>query len=100
MIMERPMAFSTGFESYLDNIGEMRNTGWEISLNGVLVNRPDFRWDVTVMASTQNNEVLKLTPEAKEIIGGGPARQYVLPAQVRRCGSGNRSRALLGLRHG
>ena len=82
MIMERPMAFSTGFESYLDNIGEMRNTGWEISLNGVLVNRPDFRWDVTVMASTQNNEVLKLTPEAKEIIGGSTIVREGLPVNT------------------
>ncbi len=70
MLLARPMAFSTGFDSYLDNIGKMRNTGWEISLNGVIINRPDMRWDVTVMASTQNNKVLALTPETPEIISG------------------------------
>ena len=70
MILERPMAFSSGFESYLDNIGEMRNSGWEITLNGMLIKRPDMRWDVTVMASTQSNKVLKLTPETPEIIDG------------------------------
>lgn len=79
MIMERPMAFSTGFQSYLDNIGEMRNSGWEITLNGVLVNRSDFRWDLTVMASTQKNEVLRLTPEAKEIISGNTIVREGLP---------------------
>lgn len=86
MLLARPMALSTGFDSYLDNIGEMRNTGWEISLNGVLISRPDMRWDMTVMASTQNNEVLKLTPETPEIISspyitreGLPINTYYMP---------------------
>lgn len=79
MLLARPMALSTGFDSYLDNIGEMRNTGWEISLNGVLISRPDMRWDMTVMASTQNNEVLKLTPETPEIISGSYITREGLP---------------------
>ena len=79
MLLERPMAFSSGFESYLDNIGEMRNTGWEISLNGLIVNRPDMRWDVTFMAATQKNKVLKLTPETPEIIGSSTIIREGLP---------------------
>lgn len=79
MILERPMAFSSGFESYLDNIGEMRNSGWEITLNGMLIKRPDMRWDVTVMASTQSNKVLNLTPETPEIIDGSTIIREGLP---------------------
>lgn len=79
MILERPMAFSSGFESYLDNIGEMRNSGWEITLNGMLIKRPDMRWDVTVMASTQSNKVLKLTPETPEIIDSSTIIREGLP---------------------
>ena len=86
MLLARPMAFSTGFDSYLDNIGEMRNTGWEISLNGVLISRPDMRWDITVMAATQENKVLALTPETPEIISGPyiireglPINTYYMP---------------------
>ncbi|MDE5579205.1 MAG: TonB-dependent receptor [Alistipes sp.] len=79
MILERPMAFSSGFESYLDNIGEMRNTGWEISLNGVLIDKPDMRWDLTVMAATQTNKVLKLTPETPEIVDGSRIIREGLP---------------------
>lgn len=73
------MAFSSGFESYLDNIGEMRNSGWEITLNGMLIKRPDMRWDVTVMASTQSNKVLKLTPETPEIIDSSTIIREGLP---------------------
>ena len=79
MILARPMAFSSGFESYLDNVGEMRNTGWEISLNGVLIDRPDMRWDLTVMAATQKNKVLSLTPETPEIVDGSPLTREGLP---------------------
>ncbi|MEG2061710.1 MAG: TonB-dependent receptor, partial [Alistipes sp.] len=79
MILERPMAFSSGFESYLDNIGSMRNTGWEISLSGVLMKKKDLRWDLTILASTQSNEVLKLTPETPEMVGGSTIIREGLP---------------------
>lgn len=97
------MAFSSGFESYLDNIGEMRNSGWEITLNGMLIKRPDMRWDVTIMASTQSNKVLKLTPETPEIIDGlddyprGAADLYLLHVQIRGRRSCDRCGALLRL---
>ncbi len=79
MILERPMAFSTGFSSYLDNVGEMRNTGWEFTVTGAIINRPDMRWDVTFMGATQENKVLKLTPEAKEIVSGSQIIREGLP---------------------
>ena len=86
MLLDRPMAFSTGFDSYLENIGSMRNTGWEISLTGVLLQKKDLRWDLTVMGSTVNNEVLELTPETPEIVGstqiitpGYPLYSFYMP---------------------
>ena len=55
-------------------------------MNGVLIDKPDMRWDVTVMAATQNNKVLKLTPETPEIVDGSriireglPIYTYYLP---------------------
>ena len=52
MLLDYPMASSLGFDSYLKNIGSMRNTGWDITLNGRLVNTNDFTWDLTLMGST------------------------------------------------
>ena len=79
MILDRPMAFSTGFDSYRDNIGSMRNTGWEITLQGVVLQKKDLRWDFTVMGSTVNNKVLELTPETPEILSGGRITRAGLP---------------------
>ena len=58
-----------GFDSYLKNIGSMRNTGWDITLNGRLVNTNDFTWDLTLMGSTIKNKVLHLA-DKPEIISG------------------------------
>ena len=69
MLLDYPMASSLGFDSYLKNIGSMRNTGWDITLNGRLVNTNDFTWDLTLMGSTIKNKVLHLA-DKPEIISG------------------------------
>jgi len=69
MLLDYPMASSLGFDSYLKNIGSMRNTGWDITLNGRLVNTNDFTWDLTLMGSTVKNKVLHLA-DKPEIISG------------------------------
>ena len=69
MLLDYPMASSLGFDSYLKNIGSMRNTGWDITLNGRLVNTNDFTWDLTLMGSTIKNKVLHWA-DKPEIISG------------------------------
>ena len=69
MLLDYPMASSLGFDSYLKNIGSMRNIGWDITLNGRLVNTNDFTWDLTLMGSTIKNKVLHLA-DKPEIISG------------------------------
>lgn len=73
MLLDYPMASSLGFDSYLKNIGSMRNTGWDITLNGRLVNTNDFTWDLTLMGSTIKNKVLHLA-DKPEII----SRNYII----------------------
>ena len=70
MLLNYPMALSTGFSGYNDNVGDMRNTGWEFELRGTPVKTKDFTWNVTWMGSTVSNKVLKLTNESPEIING------------------------------
>ncbi|HEY9551554.1 MAG TPA: SusC/RagA family TonB-linked outer membrane protein, partial [Prevotella sp.] len=70
MLLSYPMATSTGFDGYNANVGDMRNTGWEIALSGTPVKTKDLRWEVSLMASTTTNKVLKLTTETPEIISG------------------------------
>ncbi len=70
MLLEYPMALSTGFSGYNANVGDMRNSGLEAEVTVTPVKTGDFRWDVTLMGSTVSNKVLHLTAESPEIISG------------------------------
>lgn len=54
MITDVTIPSSSGFTSYKDNMGETRNRGYEISVNGTILNRKDF--GVNVFANFAHNE--------------------------------------------
>ena len=64
------------------NLGSVANTGWEYQLNGQLIDRPSFGWDMTVSYSTNDNEVVSLggTPQqtgtTNWIVEGYPIRGF------------------------
>ena len=70
MLLNYPMALSTGFTGYSANVGNMRNQGWEFEISGYPVKTRDFEWNVAWMGSILNNKVLKLTSESPRIISG------------------------------
>ena len=70
MLLNYPMATSTGFNGYNANVGDMRNSGFEFEVRGTLIKTNDWNWDITWMGSTVKNKVLKLTNESPEIISG------------------------------
>ena len=70
MLLNYPMALSTGFTGYSANVGDMRNQGWEFEVSGTPVRTKDFEWTIGWMGSLLNNKVLKLTAESPEIISG------------------------------
>lgn len=70
MLLKYPMPLSTGFDGYYDNVGNMRNTGFELNIGATPIRTNDFEWNVNVMLNRTNNKVLKLTNESPEIISG------------------------------
>ncbi|MCD8031532.1 MAG: TonB-dependent receptor [Bacteroides sp.] len=70
MLLEYPLALSTGFSGYNANVGSMRNSGVEFMVAGSLIRKRNFDWRLTFMGSTVKNKVLKLTTESPEIISG------------------------------
>ena len=69
MLLEYPIASSLGFDSYLKNVGSMRNEGFDVTLGGSLVRTKNFVWNLTLMGATVDNKVLKLA-DKPEIISG------------------------------
>jgi hypothetical protein len=70
MLLYYPLPMSSGFEGYNRNSGSMKNSGIEATISGKIIKTNDFEWDMTLMASTNKNEVLKLTDDGKDIISG------------------------------
>lgn len=58
LLVDIDVSAVTGFNSALINIGKVTNSGVELELTGVVVNSDDFRWNATVVASTNKNELL------------------------------------------
>ena len=50
----------------LQNIGDMRNTGWEIGVGVDIIRSADWKWSVSADASFLKNRILRL-PEGKNI---------------------------------
>ena len=69
MLMSYPMAVSLGFSGYDKNIGNMQNSGFEMSLTADIIARQNTRWSMTWMGSTIQNKVLHLA-DKPEIVSG------------------------------
>ncbi|MGK7393723.1 MAG: SusC/RagA family TonB-linked outer membrane protein [Candidatus Cyclobacteriaceae bacterium M3_2C_046] len=66
MILEATVPPSTGLSgsnTYWDNIGDMRNQGFELEVQSTNIHKNDFRWETTLNFSTNQNKVLSLTPD-------------------------------------
>ncbi|WP_215224166.1 SusC/RagA family TonB-linked outer membrane protein [Echinicola shivajiensis] len=73
LLLNVPISGTNGITSYLANIGEMQNSGWEFSLSSVNIDQADgFFWSTDFNLTTNKNEVLKLN-EDEAIVDG----QYI-----------------------
>ncbi len=65
LLLNRPISQTVGDENnaILDNIGEVENSGFEVSLNVNIIRNQDFTWTVGANAAFLDNEV-------KELVGG------------------------------
>ena len=57
-----------GSFSVYQNVGNMRNSGIEVSLTGALIRNEDFNWHLTLNASTLKNKITKMPAETPEIV--------------------------------
>jgi TonB-dependent starch-binding outer membrane protein SusC len=60
LIWNRALPILTGFSTIIDNIGEIDNRGWELSLNFTPLKTEQFNWDVTGVFSQNKNRINRL----------------------------------------
>jgi len=68
----------TGFNTSLQNIGEVENKGWEITLSTLNL-KGEFEWSTDFNISKFKNKVLKLGPEGAPIISTNHITQIGQP---------------------
>jgi TonB-linked SusC/RagA family outer membrane protein len=62
LINEIQVPAGTNLTNYIvTNIGDMENRGFEFSLTGKVIATQDWKWDLTVNAAFNKNEITKLT---------------------------------------
>jgi len=59
MLFETPLSYTTGFETILQNIGSMKNTGWEFSFSSKNLTG-GVKWNTDFNVSFPRNEILDL----------------------------------------
>ncbi|RGN35807.1 TonB-dependent receptor [Bacteroides oleiciplenus] len=75
LLMDRPISMTTGFGSYLMNIGEVKNKGVELEINSTNIQAKDFSWNTTFNISHNKNEIVTLDGMQTEIISGNQIRK-------------------------
>lgn len=77
LLLNVPALATSGNSSYLTNIGEVQNKGWEIELNTRNLVNKKFQWNTSLNLSHNDNKILKLdgtqsTIEVKASFGEVP----------------------------
>ena len=60
MLMSSTIPTTTGYSKQMQNVGKMRNRGWEIALNTVNITNRDFQWTTTLNLSFNRSKVIAL----------------------------------------
>ena len=75
LLMDSPVSMTTGFSSYLMNVGQLRNQGIELEINSTNIKTKDLEWKTTFNLSHNKNKVIKLDGDQTQIVSGTQIRK-------------------------
>lgn len=82
------MPLSMGFPSYSDNVGEVKNSGFEVSLGAYLIRdvKREFTWSVNAQLVYNKNRIEKLSEaiakQNEDFLEAGEVKNDMLPATL------------------
>jgi len=65
LLLDRQLASSSGYTITRFNVGELQNRGVELTLNNSIIRTNNFNFDLGLIWSTNQNEILSLTGETQ-----------------------------------
>ena len=63
LLLNRPLPYTTGFVDYFENIGSVRNKGWEFDINANLIQKSDWQWQIGGNLTSSQNSVEELVTD-------------------------------------
>ena len=70
LLFDMPASIVTGFASYTSNIGNIKNSGFELEISSKNIDTKDFKWTTDFNFTWQKNEIVSL-PEGDVAYGDG-----------------------------
>lgn len=70
LLMSHSLASTTGYASTTENIGELENKGFELTIGATPVRKRDFEWNISANLSLDRNKVTKLYGDVEYILNG------------------------------
>jgi len=67
-LLNQNLSRTTGFTGFINNVGSMQNSGYEISINLVPIKLKDFSWEVNASYTANKNKVTSL-PSGDQLNG-------------------------------
>lgn len=74
LLLDVPVSRVNGFENVTQNVGEVRNSGWEFDLSADIF-QGNFNWTTSLNVSTLENEVLTLVDGQDQIFTNNMLRE-------------------------
>jgi hypothetical protein len=63
LLLDKKLPIVTGFESVTTNVGSLKNTGFDFSLNTINIEKRDFSWTSSLLVHFNKNKIISLTGE-------------------------------------
>ncbi len=69
LLLERKIPITSGFDNVMENIGETRNRGWELTLNGRIISTRDLTWSANLNLFGNKEEIIDLYGNKTDDVG-------------------------------
>ena len=76
LLLERELPYQTGFNSILENVGAVKNYGFEFTVNSVNIDTRNFKWSTNLSISANRNKILNLGD--KEFLENGRGSRLIV----------------------
>jgi len=70
LLLNAPIPSTSGFNSISKNVGAVSGKGWDILVNGTIIENKDFDWNVTLNANFNSTRVEKLNEGDADMFTG------------------------------